>query len=332
MSAGVPSSTAVPARRMPGSRLIGGVLIGALAAVPFQAGPALPAWIVRLGESTGVGGDHAARWLAAFLATTALLALLWPATASLALTLGGVALAFCGVATLAGGGSSVTLAVAAVALVVGIGCSTWLAGQVGPRPGGRRGASVAWHLLVSIALFGTLLNIAARIPVRATVPLITSRAFGPHNAAVPASAVQMINFELDQWEGRSLAETGLYSYLPQLTSLVGDGTVFIVFYNPRCSHCHELFEKHFAGHLDATVIAIEIPPAPGATLVESDEPTDITCPECQRLTLPTTHAWGVTPPAVVRVESGIVRCASEANALTGKNCIGVTTPVQSPSR
>lgn len=294
----------------------------------------MPTWLIRLGEGAGLGGDHTARWLAATLGTAAIMALLWPAVSAMALTLGGIVLAFCGVATLAGGGSAsaMTLAAALVALIVGVACATWLAAQARPRSTGRRGASVAWHLLGSIALFGALLNVAARIPVRATVPLMTARAFDPHNAAVPANSVQMINFEFDQWEGRALAETGLYGYLPQLTTLVGDGTVFIVFYNPRCNHCHELFEKHFAGHLDATVIAIEIPPPPGGTVVDNDEPSDIQCPECQRLTLPATHAWGVTPPAVVRVENGIVRCASEANALTGKDCIGVSNPVQSPAR
>lgn len=323
----VPPHATNPPHPLPGARFIGGVALLLLSVLPIEAGAAMPAWINRLGDVTGIGGEHAARWLASIFFTAGLLALLWPAAAATALTIGGIIAAFCGVTTLAGasvtGGG--TLAIAAITTAVGVGVALGLAGRIGPRADrahARRGASPAWQVLSSMALFGLVLSVAARVPVKATEALVTLTPFGQNDPATAALSVQMVNFEFDSWEGRSLAETGLYNYLPQLAPLIGDGTVFLVFYNPRCSHCHELFEAHFSGHLSVPVIAIEIPPPPGGTVIETDEPTEINCPECQRLTLPSTHAWGVTPPAVVRIEDGIVRCAGEANALTPKDCIG----------
>lgn len=317
------------------ARLVGGTLLALAAVVPLRAGSSLPPWLPRLGDVAGIGGEHAARWMTAALATTALTALFWPtmlgpATAGTAIAVGGVLLAFAGIATVgaASAVSAATLIGGLLAGAVGGLCVLWLAGAATPSRDpsqAPRGASPAWQVLGAMALFALALGVAARVPVRPTEALVSVSSFETHNPAAPNESVEMISFEFDAWVGRPLADTGLYGYLPELAALVREGTVFLVFYNPRCGHCHELFEAHFAGSLTLPVIAIEIPPPPGGTLVETDEPTEIQCPECQRLSLPTTNAWGVTPPAVVRIEDGIVRCAGEANALTPTDCIGAIT-------
>jgi hypothetical protein len=322
------------------TRLVAALLLCALAILPLRAGTALPPWIIRLGDMAGLDGDHAARWLAALFASCGLLAALWPAAAPRAIAIGGALAVLAGLASIGGaaalaGTSSIAAAVLVASIVVtavGLGCAGWLAPRAA-APSRSRGASVAWQLLGGITALTFTLGLAAAVPVRSTRPLMTATLFDSGGTPADPSASagggatagapvpQMITFELDAWEGRSLAETGLYAYLPELAALVRDGTVFLIFYNPRCGQCHELFEAYFTGALTEPVIAIEIPPPPGVPMAESDQPVDINCPECQRLSLPPTHMWGVTPPAVVRVHDGMVECAVEANAFEGRDCI-----------
>ncbi len=341
-----PDSPPSPQRGSPlATRIVAAALLATLAFLPLRAGTALPPWIIRLGDIGGMDGDHAARWVSAIFAATALLALLWPAIAPRAIAAGGGLAILAGLASIGGaaalaGTSSAAAAVLVASIVVcavGVGCVVWLA----PRacaPTARRGTSVAWHLLGGIAALTLTLGLAAEVPVRSTRALMSATAFeqspAPQGqgdgagtkAETPTGAgssggAQMITFELEAWEGRSLAETGLYAFLPELAALVREGTVYLVFYNPRCGQCHELFEAYFTGPLDDPVIAIEIPPPPGVIMAASDQPVDINCPNCQRLRLPETHAWGVTPPAVVRIHDGEVECAVEANAFEGRDCI-----------
>ena len=324
------------------TRFVAAILLGAIAILPLRAGTALPPWIIRVGDLAGIDGDHAARWMSACFATTALLAALWPAAASRAIAIGGGLALLAGLASIGGaaamaGTSSVAAAVLVASIVVaavGVGCVAWLAPRAAP-PMRSRGASAVWQLLGGIAAMTATLSVAAEMPVRSTRALMTASKFDSGNGGDPSAtaaaatdasdqqraSTQMISFELEAWEGRSLAETGLYAYLPELAALVREGTVYVIFFSPRCGQCHELFEAYFAGTLDEPVIAVEIPPPPGVPLAESDQPIDINCPECQRLRLPDTVMWGVTPPAVVRIQDGMVECAVEANAFAGRDCI-----------
>lgn len=337
------------------ARLGGAALLVALGAAVLAVGPALPPWVKALGAKLSLTGDDTIRWIAAAAIGAGLLTWWSGRLAGTLLSLAGAACAFAGIATLsgafaatpagakaaAGPSPSTSIAIAAALLVLGLPLVWLLAPRAAGAPTSRRGASTAWHLLAGMAVLGATLAFAPRLPMRTTAPLFTVTDFptassgaGAHAATGSDAGADMITFEFERWEGRPIAEIGLDAWLPTLLPTIADvapdGNVFLVFYNPRCSHCHELFREHFAGALDTPVIAIEIPPPPGGEVVETDEPTEIECPLCRRLTLPDTKAWGVTPPAVVRIDAGIVACASESNSFHPKDCIG--SPAPAPQR
>ena len=332
-----PTLTARPAFTRPGSwgRLVGAAcLVGATVAT-LAAGPALPTWIIALGRQASLTGDDTARWLAAGWATLGVMAAISPRFAPVPIFLGGISLAFVGLATLSGALAPAARAAGQSGMGVAIGLSATaigflLVGVLGPSgerstPTARRGVSTAWHVLATIALLAGLMIWMPRAPLRTTSPMITVRDFTAPDSTAPKNSVEFVSFEFDRWEGQSIEAVGLFEYVPALRELLAhtapSGRVYLVFYNPRCSHCHQLFREHFSGHLDAPVIAIEVPPPPGGVLVETDEPTEIDCPECHRIALPATYAWGVTPPAVVRLDSGLITCASESASFTPKDCV-----------
>jgi hypothetical protein len=321
----------------PGSwvRFVGAVCLLGAAAATLAAGPALPTWIIALGRQSSLTGDDTARWLAAGWATLGVMVALSPRFAPGPIFIGGVSLAFIGLATLSGALAPATRAAgqSSIGVVIGLAVTAvglLLVGVIGPHAGRstspvRRGVSTAWHVLATIALLAGLLIWMPQAPMRTTAPMITVRDFSAPDSTAPRNTVEFVSFEFDRWEGQSIEAVGLFEYMPALRELLAgvapSGRVYLVFYNPRCGHCHDLFREHFSGHLDAPVIAIEVPPPPGGTLVETDEPTAIDCPECHRIALPATYAWGVTPPAVVRLDSGIITCASESTSFTPKGCV-----------
>lgn len=291
---------------------------------------AAPAVLAATAAAILASGDFAPRWsrgFASLVGLPELAALRLIAGCLFAAGLGALAvrrwsrgLALCGLclatllalATISASlrGPFVTLGVAiAFALVAGL---TFLTVARQSPDAYDNGPSDAWRVLGVLALATIALGGAAALPARERTP--TAR---PH-AKVSGSG-EAVDLMINRWEGRRLEEVGLFEHLPALKPLVGKGITYLIFYNPRCGHCHQLFEEHFAHHVDAKVIAIKIPVTERDDLLPTDQPEDIDCPECTRLTLPAGVLWVITPPTVIRVEDGVVRCASEPPSK--KNCI-----------
>jgi hypothetical protein len=92
-----------------------------------------------------------------------------------------------------------------------------------------------------------------------------------------------------------------------------EGTKWIVFYSPTCGRCHEVFRAYFAGPQNGEVIAVRVPHAPGEEVLKSDQPEDVECEGCDRLTLPDGKRWIVTPPTIMKVEGGTITCVTSAD-------------------
>jgi hypothetical protein len=296
--------------------LVPAILI-ALAAVLILGTNSAPPWILRLGWMLGItaGDAFAVRAAAAALATLALGAALVGGMA-LGLARTGCAAIFCGgLATLSSLGPagflSVTALVAALATVAGAVGFASLAGAVARPP--RKGPSHAWRIIALVAIAGTSLALAAAAPVR----LSASTPAQPE-AALVIDGVRYLDLDIADWEGRAIAETSLARHRPDLVESLARGRTWLVFYSPTCGSCHVLFARHFSGELTARVVAIAIPPVPGVLSAESDQ-EDIDCPGCERTELPSGVGWLITPPAVVLVEDGMVRCVQEARG--GRNCL-----------
>ena len=98
------------------------------------------------------------------------------------------------------------------------------------------------------------------------------------------------------WDGLPIEETGILDYLPQLRALVLDQPTLVAFYRPNCGSCHDLFDGFFGERLPARVIAVQVPPADGVELTESDLPDDVYCADCVKLSLPKGPVWLADSP------------------------------------
>ncbi|MAH64915.1 MAG: hypothetical protein CMJ27_00755 [Phycisphaerae bacterium] len=114
----------------------------------------------------------------------------------------------------------------------------------------------------------------------------------------------------EDWKGLPLGETGVLEHLPQLRGLSQDQPTLVALYRPNCGACHDLFDGYFGESLSARVIAVEVPPAEGVELVESDLPEDVYCDGCVRLKLPEGPVWLAESPVLVGLVDGKVACVS----------------------
>jgi hypothetical protein len=133
------------------------------------------------------------------------------------------------------------------------------------------------------------------------------------NARIGDNGVETVVLNPSEWVGMTLPQTGLSRQIPALTPLTLEGTKWIVLYSPTCARCHEVFRAYFAGPQNGEVIAVAIPHAPGEEVLKSDQPEDVACEGCERLTLPEGKRWIVTPPTIIKVEGGKITCVTSSD-------------------
>ncbi|MDZ4830773.1 MAG: hypothetical protein SGJ09_11325 [Phycisphaerae bacterium] len=283
------------------------------------AGDRAPLWIARLGQFGGLASLPSLRILAAVLMGFAVAALALGTWSRGLARFGGAIAAATGLATVSGAlnGPSSTIIVASVVTVIGVALVAWLRPHV-LRPLQTR-VSDAWRIMGVIAVFCGTLGLAARMPMRERPQRALGVTHDPHDDLAPGA----VDLGINTWEGMQILDTGIFAHLPQLETVlaaVPRGMVtYLVFYSPRCGMCHRLFEEHWSGHVNARVIAVKIPQSADDSLLPTDQPEEVNCPECLRMSLPAGPLWVVIPPTVVRIEDGVVSCANEPPART--NCI-----------
>ena len=219
----------------------------------------------------------------------------WFASASL------VAVAFVSLACVSAGlrvGAWLTPAL----VLGGTGGALWFASRaVDARPVRRRGLSPAWTALLAIAAATVAARFSAGMAFQAPEP----------SEAEKKARINSIDLDLKPYIGRAVADTPIATYLPRIAAEIGQMTTFVVFYNPHCDACHNLFEAHFSQPRLERVIAVEIPPAADAILVDADHHGPIECPTCEFETLPPGPLWLVAPPMTVKIEAGVITCVAD---------------------
>lgn len=286
-------------------------LLAALVAIESRAGlEALPLWIEGLATRLGVAEVGLLRLLMGVQLAFAVAAiLLRPWSRAISFT-AALLLAFAAVAeisAIAGRGLEASRFLPpAILLAI---CGLLLPPLARRPPGPATGGSPAWRIVVLLAIATASVATAARIPISPTVPTLGS------------FSGEIVELAVEDWVGKTIPETGLGARVPTLTALTVEGRSAVVLYNRHCGTCHEFFETWFAEPPPFRVIALEVPPEAGAVVLESDQPDDIECPGCERLSLPRGPLWLVKPPVLVLVEDGRVSCvASEADQVAA--CLG----------
>ncbi|NNF42454.1 MAG: hypothetical protein HKN62_05305 [Phycisphaerales bacterium] len=119
--------------------------------------------------------------------------------------------------------------------------------------------------------------------------------------------------ELESWIGRPYRDLELVGFLSPLPDL-DEGEQFLVFYSRTCDHCEEMFGHDFIEDADlaARVTVVEVP----------DGPERLTSPDAWSMPdtaarhaapLPLGVNWIITTPLALRLEDGIVQCATEGD-------------------
>ena len=212
-----------------------------------------------------------------------------------------VAIAFTALACISAAGLAASAVLPSLTLACAAGL-LWLSAGTSMRSGReRRGLSPAWTALFAVAA-GTAASVLTA-GLRFTAP--------DEGSTDAKSRAIAIDLDLKPYVGRPVAESPIATYLPRVAADLGNETTFIVFYNPRCDACHTLFRGSFSQPRPERIIAVEIPPASDAIVIEPDYMGPIECPTCEFESLPPGPLWLVAPPMTVKIEGGVIVCVAD---------------------
>lgn len=195
--------------------------------------------------------------------------------------------------------------------------------RVGTGRRSRRGPVLAALLAIAgaAASFGVLIP-AGRAPQEQTSNGETGSANPRVNPAV--KALEGYWYSTDdtraEWIGKSWKDIDIFQHMSLWPSDMDAPVKYVVFFSRTCEHCEEMFRNDLAGNdaLAAQVTAIEIP----------DSKTDLRSPQawpmppnaCEMMELPLGCDWIIEAPLALRIENGIIQCASEGEH---KDCLQI---------
>jgi hypothetical protein len=266
----------------------------------------LPTWLGNLGLRFGLDGVDSLRVLIGLeLTGAALCLLLRPAGARVAwaCALLGAFVALAELAALnapgavAAGSGAWPMLMPAIVLAVSV---LFMVAKPTPVAGVRQSGIAT--VVTAIVAFTVAMGIATRLPVENTVK----------TEAFASQGLKAIDLAFESWKGRTFADAGVARHLPRLTAETLEGDVIVVFYNPKCGQCHEVFDRWLAAGRSEKIIAVMVPAAEGSTEAAGDgDSEDITCPTCVRLELPKGPTWLITTPSVAVLKDGVIRCTAD---------------------
>jgi len=115
---------------------------------------------------------------------------------------------------------------------------------------------------------------------------------------------------LETWVGQPWSDVPISKWIRGNTDDLTAGNRYVLFYRKDCEHCHELMEVFFSGTLTIPTTAVAVPEKSGFP----KNPLPFPCKECGLAELPGGVDWFLQTPVLVRLENGVVVCASETTA------------------
>jgi hypothetical protein len=137
----------------------------------------------------------------------------------------------------------------------------------------------------------------------------------PRNVQPPSYYV----LEPTKWVGEHWYDLEIARYVKSQPSDIESGRRYILFYNPTCDHCYDVLRAHFVGTLPAPTTVIAIPEY--KTHFEKQGVYPMPCSECEKIELKLGSNWITSPPVLVALEDGIVRCAEEVQDIAMPECL-----------
>ncbi len=129
---------------------------------------------------------------------------------------------------------------------------------------------------------------------------------GPQTVQLPA----YYSLDTSDWPGQRAEDIDLISWIPNLPENLNTGQQYIILYSRTCEHCYELLLEHFSYDPPAPTTLVAIPENTDGFI--EDGQLENPCIDCVELDLPIGVDWLMTPPIVIAIEDGVVRCAQEA--------------------
>jgi hypothetical protein len=266
----------------------------------------LPTWLGNLGLRFGLDGVDSLRVLIGLELTGAALCLLLRSAGARVAWVSVLLGAFVALAELAAlnapgavaaGSGAWPMLMPAIVLAVSV---LFMVAKPAPVAGVRQSGIAT--VVTAIVAFTVAMGIATRLPVENTVK----------TEAFASQGLKAIDLAFESWKGRTFADAGVARHLPRLTAETLEGDVIVVFYNPKCGQCHEVFDRWLAAGRSEKIIAVMVPAAEGSTEAAGDgDIGDITCPTCVRLELPKGPTWLITTPSVAVLKDGVIRCTAD---------------------
>lgn len=168
----------------------------------------------------------------------------------------------------------------------------------------------AWTIAAFVLGFGPLTSKPAQVPPPAESEAAPAGdASAATSAALPADGYYVPEYE--SWVGQRFLDLEIAGWIRGLPAEeLETGLDYVLFYRKDCEHCHELMQVFFAGPLDVPTVAVAIPERTGWP----DVRLPLDCEECRTAELPAGVDWFIQTPVLVRLNEGVVACASETDA------------------
>ncbi len=122
------------------------------------------------------------------------------------------------------------------------------------------------------------------------------------------SIPSLVTVKPANWIDKKWTDVEFSKYAQGWPADIADGRKYIIFYSRSCDHCQALL-NYFFYDPPADTIIVAVPETKSGFDVENELPMQ--CANCIELELPVGTEWFLTPPLVVALEDGIVKCAAE---------------------
>lgn len=114
----------------------------------------------------------------------------------------------------------------------------------------------------------------------------------------------------DDWVGKRFTEIDLAQWVKGWPADLNNGPQYVIFYSRTCDHCQALLDFFFSSAPPAPTTIVAIPESRDGFATSGI--LEHHCDGCTELELPTGTEWMMTPPIVVALQDGVVKCAAEA--------------------
>ncbi len=168
----------------------------------------------------------------------------------------------------------------------------------------------AWGLVTMLAVALGIVSFNRVVGGATGVRLIIEP---PSNEVNPPQTAQLpayYSLDTSDWPGQRAENIDFISWIPNLPDSINDGQQYLILYSRTCEHCHELLLEHFSFEPPAPTTLVAIPESVDGFM--EDGQLENPCIDCAELDMPVGVDWLMTPPVVIAIEDGVIRCAQEA--------------------